>query len=145
MAAQCLNDRGAATLAIIGLLTLLALGGALLALRIPVDEAAELRLTLETQRLELRLESALLHLLRTPGTLDGFMQPASPCRIRLEWPRPGASGVTVWLDRCRESPGRVRLRLEAGQGPLRRHIGLQIERARSRWRIIRGSWHDFDA
>ncbi len=143
MAPQYLN-RGLATLAITGLLTLVALGGALLALQIGTSQGAGQRASLEARHLDAVLEAMLLDLLANPSALQHLVQQRSSCRSRLDLRDGDGHALSLRLDRCRTGPDSVRVHLEAGSPALHRMVNVRVRRRDGRWRIVPGSWHDFD-
>ncbi|HHH47203.1 MAG TPA: hypothetical protein ENK53_09390 [Thiotrichales bacterium] len=143
MAPQRLN-RGLATLTLTSLLTLVALGGALLAVQIGASRAAGQSLSLETRHLEAVLEAMLLNLLANPEALETFIRQWTSCRSRMKLEDEDGHKVRIRFDRCHTAPDSVRVRMETGSVSLSRVANLLVRRRDGRWKIVPGSWHDFD-
>ncbi|RMG31157.1 MAG: hypothetical protein D6721_02040 [Gammaproteobacteria bacterium] len=139
-----MKARGLATLAMVGLLTLLALGATLLALRTVTNDAIVAAETARALEREVLFEDALLHLLQALPPPPAPLDPRRPtaCRLTRPWParRPR---VLFRLDRCRGGPRRVQVRLEALAAARARPVVALLVWRGERWQIRPGSWHDF--
>ena len=143
MAAQRVNMQGLATLAVVGMLTLLALGAALAAARMAGEEAHLSRESLRHHRLDGLYEAALLALLQGPE-LPRRCNPSSlqVTRCVLPWPNADQPEIRIHLHGSGQ-PDTLRVRLEAADASHAFAVHVTLRRVREGWRIVPGSWHDF--